>query len=145
MLADKILINILSLSLWITSTLPTPLVLLWVMRDVALMTGTYLFVQDNTATGQNVLDPSTTPLQINPTNISKMNTALQFATLSMGICILDPITRSSLLSATHNISVDHLFSGLCWLTGGTTVMSGISYFQYSAFTEVFRKKDGSDK
>ena len=68
--ADKILINVLSVSLWYTGTLPTPLVGLWLVRDVVLMTATYRYVRAHTAAGLSVLDPLTTPLQVNPTTIS---------------------------------------------------------------------------
>lgn len=122
-LADKILINVLSVSLWCNGTLPTPLVALWLMRDVGLSAGAYLYVASNTESGLSVTDPLTTPLKINPTLSSKVNTAFQFATLSVGI--LQPM---------YPVLSDVLV-GLCWLTGATTIASGISYLGYSAFTE----------
>lgn len=88
-LADKVLINVLAASLWHNEILPTPLVTLWLARDVAFMAGTYIYVRANTGNGNWVADPITTPLKVEPTNISKINTGLQFLTLSIGL--LQPI------------------------------------------------------
>ncbi|GKY91446.1 hypothetical protein MPSEU_000116900 [Mayamaea pseudoterrestris] len=45
-LADKILINVLSLSLWSQQVLPTMLVSLWLVRDVGLLVGSVLIVRN---------------------------------------------------------------------------------------------------
>jgi cardiolipin synthase len=122
-LADKILINVLSLSLWYNGALPTVLVGLWLAKDVGLTVGAYSYVARNTLQGKPVMDPLTTPLKVNPTVMSKVNTGLQFATLSLGILLpIHPGVESGLVS-------------LCWLTGLTTIASGFSYLGYSAFTE----------
>jgi cardiolipin synthase len=88
-LADKALINVLAVSLWYVHILPAPLVLLWGLRDVGLVVGSYLHVQQNTSQGKWVIDPVTTPLQVQPTTISKVNTALQFLTLS--VALIQPV------------------------------------------------------
>lgn len=88
-LADKLLINVLSLSLWYADILPTPLICLWLARDVGLMAATYLYVRSETKSGNWVVDPVTTPFKVEPTNISKVNTAFQFLTLSAGL--LQPV------------------------------------------------------
>lgn len=88
-LADKVIINVLAASLWHNGILPTPLVTLWLARDVAFMAVTYIYVRSNTGQGNWVADPITTPLKVEPTNISKINTGLQFLTLSIGL--LQPI------------------------------------------------------
>jgi cardiolipin synthase (CMP-forming) len=121
-LADKVIINVLSVSLCYTGTLPTPLVALWLARDTALTVGTYLYVAMNTSSGKAVMDPWTTPLKVNPTVTSKVNTALQFATLSLAI--LAPLYPG----------LEGALTTLCWGTGLTTVASGISYLGYSAFS-----------
>jgi cardiolipin synthase (CMP-forming) len=121
-LADKVIINVLSVSLCYTGTLPTPLVALWLVRDAGLTVGTYLYVARNTSSGQGVMDPWTTPLKVNPTVTSKVNTALQFATLSFAI--LAPLYPGLEMALTT----------LCWGTGLTTVASGFSYLGYSAFS-----------
>jgi cardiolipin synthase len=132
-LADKILINVLSLSLWYNGTLPTALVGLWLAKDVGLSVGAYSYVSRNTAQGKPVMDPLTTPLKVNPTVTSKVNTGLQFATLSLGI-----------LLPTYP-GVENGLMGLCWLTGLTTIASGFSYLGYSAFTESGNPRAPSDR
>lgn len=84
-LADKILINVLSISLWYSDILPTPLICLWLARDVVLMVGSYMVVATKTKEGRFVVDPTSTPLKVEPTNISKLNTAFQFLTLGAGL------------------------------------------------------------
>jgi cardiolipin synthase len=114
-LADKLLINVLSLSLWHVDILPTPLIVLWLARDVGLMGATYLLVRSQTKSGNWVVDPVTTPYKVEPTNISKVNTALQFVTLFFGL--LQPL----------NYIPSGALESLCWITGATTVASGYSY------------------
>jgi len=146
-LADKILINVLSVSLWYTGTLPTPLVALWFVKDAVLMTATYQYVAQQTSTARQqrakeqqqqqqqfsqtedadaddyyVADPLTVPLKVNPTWTSKINTALQFVTLSVGI--VHPL-----------VPLPEALTILCWTTGGTTLASALSYVGYSAFTD----------
>jgi cardiolipin synthase len=73
-LADKFLINVVSLSLWYAGILPTPLICLWLARDVGLMGAAwYLYAS------------SITTIKVEPTSISKVNTALQFLTLYVGL------------------------------------------------------------
>jgi cardiolipin synthase (CMP-forming) len=84
-LADKIWINSLALSLAYVDILPTPLVALWAVRDVILVVGTYQYVAQRTETGQSIVNPGTTPLQVKATTISKVNTAFQFLTIFIGL------------------------------------------------------------
>jgi phosphatidylglycerophosphate synthase len=127
-LADKLLINVLSASLWYTGTLATPLVVLWLIKDVGLMTATYLHVSTQTRKGKIVVDPLTVPLKVEPTVTSKINTGLQFLTLSVGI--VNPICH-----------MEGALISLSWLTGGTTVASCFSYYDYSAFRESGNKSE----
>lgn len=98
-LADKLLINVVAVSLCYTEVLPVPLIALWAMRDVGLCIGTYVVVSGRTKEGNFVIDPGTTPLQISATTISKINTGLQFLTLSLGVVqpvyALDPLILQS--------------------------------------------------
>jgi cardiolipin synthase len=115
-LADKILINVLSISLWYSDILPTPLIVLWFGRDVALMGATYLLVKSETKSdGRFVVDPVNTPLKVEPTNISKINTVFQFLTLGVGM--LQPVCGVP----------PGVLETLCWITGGTTIASAYSY------------------
>jgi cardiolipin synthase len=126
--ADKLLINVLSASLWYNGTLATPLVVLWLIKDVGLMTATYLHVSTQTRKGKIVVDPLTVPLKVEPTVTSKINTGLQFLTLSVGI--INPICH-----------MEGALISLSWITGGTTVASCFSYYDYSAFRESGNKSD----
>lgn len=120
-LADKIFINTLSVSLWWRGTLPTELVLLWVVKDIILVGATYYHVASRTRQHQMVMDPATTPLKVNPTFVSKVNTGLQFLTLTVAL--------------THPIysNMPDILGILCLLTGGTTVGSILSYAGKTAF------------
>jgi hypothetical protein len=125
------LINALSVSLWVTGTLPTPLVGLWLIRDVGLVTATWMYVKraqkDATV---DLLDPVHSPIHIQPTTISKVNTALQFVTLAAGIVVQQPAEAGSTLA----FLADPVVPALCWITGGTTVASALSYVGHSAFS-----------
>lgn len=118
-LADKVLINTVSLSLGWSGVLPAPLVTLWMTKDVTLMVGTYLYVrqQKQDKSIWQVMDPGTVPLQVHPTWTSKLNTGLQFATLATAL-YAGPCPAITTLS---------------WITGTTTVLSVASYLDYGAF------------
>jgi hypothetical protein len=113
------------------------------------MVATYWFVAQKTAKGLTVWDPVTTPLQVNPTRVSKVNTGLQFATLALGI--VHPVIVEATLSVAAGTETTHLalvlstlagpaLPTLCWITGATTIISVGSYVVgRSAFTNVRRK------
>lgn len=84
-MADKIIINVLSISLWYTEILPTPLVGLWFAKDFLLIFGCAAYVRTQSKDSSMAYDPVTTPLKVLPTKTSKINTALQFLTLGVGI------------------------------------------------------------
>jgi phosphatidylglycerophosphate synthase len=145
-IADKLLINALSISLWVNGTIPSALVGLWLFRDVTLMVATYRYVAQNTAPGMSVWDPVTVSIQVTPTTISKLNTGLQFVTLAAGIVAVVPpsaIVAVSDLPMTTDIWVDvstfriyvthAILPALCWTTGATTILSSFSYWGHSAF------------
>jgi cardiolipin synthase len=141
-LADKILINSLAFSLALAhiqlpqdsldvnngldinqiviatpTILPMWCVLTWLTRDVLLIYFSYRAAAI-AAKGRdhNVADPSRTPLKVDPSIISKLNTLLQFATIGSGLGLgLDMI---------HTTVVE----GLCYASTTTTVLSGAHYF-----------------
>jgi cardiolipin synthase (CMP-forming) len=131
-LADKVLVNSLGVSLWYAGILPTPLVIVWAMKDIILFCGTgwYLYQEQHTV---NFVSNSagTKPLTVTPTVLGKASTGLQFATLSVGI--LSPVVGPDVLppEVLHN---------LCWITGFTTVASVLSYTGRSGF-KVERSSD----
>lgn len=114
-LADKFMINTLAVSLWYTALLPGPLVGIWLARDVGLIVTSFVFVANRTKGGESVINPETTPLKVQPSTISKVNTVLQFCTISGGMA-------QPLVGLDPNIVL-----GLCWITGGTTILSGLGY------------------
>lgn len=84
-LADKIMVNALAASLWQVSLLPGPIVGIWLARDVGLIVTSFAAVSRATKKGNYVINPATTPLKVEPTMISKVNTVLQFLTISGGM------------------------------------------------------------
>eukprot|EP00562_Extubocellulus_spinifer_P033739 CAMPEP_0178695806 /NCGR_PEP_ID=MMETSP0699-20121125/9067_1 /TAXON_ID=265572 /ORGANISM="Extubocellulus spinifer, Strain CCMP396" /LENGTH=316 /DNA_ID=CAMNT_0020341559 /DNA_START=92 /DNA_END=1042 /DNA_ORIENTATION=- len=114
-LADKIMVNTLAMSLWYNTLLPGPVVGIWLARDVGLIVTSYGAVSRATKTGNAIINPATTPLKVKPTVISKINTALQFLTITGGMA-----------QALFGLSPD-VVMGLCWITGGTTIVSGLGY------------------
>lgn len=134
--ADKVFISALSLTLWYTETLPGMIVGLWIARDVGILVCVYYLVKQETlkkiGSGSTdnvaVMDPRNTPLKVEASMLSKINTTLQIGLIALGIAGEVP---------TVNIDAD-LMTSLCWLTAGTTVGSTIGYFGGSAF-----KKSGN--
>lgn len=122
------------------------------------MTATYRYVQSHTAAGKAVMDPLTTPLQVNPTTISKVNTALQFVTLAVGI--VHPAVVELMMSTTAAAAADGSSSSamveflagpalpaMCWTTGATTILSFASYAftDHSAFTAVTQTRTSENR
>ena len=126
-LADKICINTVACSLAFAGVLATPLLALWMTKDVALSVGTYWHVKaqlPHATSVWHVIDPVTVPLQVHPTVTSKVNTGLQFATLAVAL-YGGPST---------------LLTTLSWVTGTTTILSVASYLDYGAFRPNQKKK-----
>ncbi|KAL7556852.1 hypothetical protein ACA910_016324 [Epithemia clementina (nom. ined.)] len=160
-LADKVIINGLSIAIWYSGTLPTPIVAVWLVKDIALMVATYEHVVNapSTSTYNNdhrvrksqlgekpssnsrdwsatfaltksnrmelleKLDPLRVSLKVKPTRTSKVNTALQFATL--GMAIVHPL-----------YNLDPYLSYLSWTTAGTTILALFSYIGYRGLAEI---------
>jgi len=83
---------------------------------------------------RHIANNKTTTLSQNKTKkniaISKVNTALQFTTIA--IAIMHPIIC---IHGNQPIFLEQSFTVLCWVTGGTTLVSGWGYLGYSGFTE----------
>ncbi len=128
--ADKVFISTLSLTMWYTEALPGPLVGLWIARDVGVFFGAYYLVKQETlkkpGSGNTnnvaVMDPQNTPLKIEASLLSKINTTLQIGLIALGIAGEVPAVT---------IDAD-LMTSLCWMTAGTTVGSTIGYLGGSA-------------
>jgi cardiolipin synthase len=131
--ADKFFISILSLTLWYTGSLPGMLVGLWVARDLGIVGSVYWLVRRETVRKQNsgdqnghhhvaIMDPQITPLKVQASFTSKVNTTLQIGLIAMGIAGEVP---------SMNIPPE-LMSSLIWITAGTTIISSIGYLDGSA-------------
>lgn len=85
-LADKVTVAVISCTLAYQGMLPSLVVFIWMGRDIGLLTATYYHVRSATKDDcRPVIDPARTPLKVEPTNLSKMNTVLQFFTMAMAI------------------------------------------------------------
>lgn len=146
--ADKVLVNSMAVTLWWTGTLPGALVGLWLVRDVVMVGAVYSMVRlrsikeaekagrsDKGDTIQRnnkkiaVMDPRQTPLKVEASTLSKVNTTLQIGLIALGI-------------SGDLIFVGGLHEGvmpvLCWMTAGTTILSSVGYLDFSAM-----KKSGN--
>ena len=128
--ADKVFINVMSLTLWFTGTLPGMLVGLWVVRDLGMLSTTYWVVRKETSKKHNdddseniaVMDPQRTPLKVQASFMSKVNTTLQIGLIALGIAGELPFV---------DIPPEYM-TGLCCLTAGTTIGSSLGYLDGSA-------------
>ncbi|KAL3771145.1 hypothetical protein ACHAW5_009929 [Stephanodiscus triporus] len=140
--ADKFFICVLSLTLWYIGSLPGMLVGLWIVRDVGIVGSVYWLVRRETVRKQNsrdqhghdsdsiiaVMDPQNTPLKVQASFTSKVNTTFQIGLIALGIAGEVP-------------SIDippELMMSLIWVTAGTTIISSVGYLDGSAF-----KKSGN--
>ena len=125
-LADKILINSIAFSLSYVDILPMWSSVLWLGRDVLLVGMSYRFASlAAQGTGHAVADPERTPLKISPSTISKVNTVFQFGTLGAGLGLA--AVGDVGLSLNIGLTTLNVIDGLAFITGGTTVWSGLSY------------------
>lgn len=134
--ADKFFISIMSLTLWYTGSLPGMLVGLWIARDVGIVGSVYWLVKRETVRKQNrrdedghvsdskiaVMDPKNTPLKVQASFASKVNTTFQIGLIALGIAGEVP-------------SLDippELMTCLIWVTAGTTIISSVGYLDGTA-------------
>lgn len=139
--ADKVFISITSATLWYTGTLPGMLVGLWIVRDMGIVGSVYWLVQQETIRKRSidedesgnctddadrgsiaVMDPASTPLQVQASFLSKVNTTLQIGLIALGIA-----------GGVPWITVPpELMTSLIWVTAGTTIGSSVGYLDGSA-------------
>ena len=85
-IADKVLVNVLGISLWYSGVLPTPLVALWASKDALLLSGTaYNIYQRHKSINFFSTAASEKTLVVTPTFLGKASTFFQFTTLALGI------------------------------------------------------------
>lgn len=70
------------------------------------MIATHQYVAQNTSPGMAVMDPVTVPIQVIPTTLSKINTALQFITLVVGIVAVPlPVTVLAVTATADTVAL----------------------------------------
>jgi len=143
--ADKFFISIMSLTMWHTGSLPGLLVGLWIARDVGIVGSVYWLVRKETVRKQSskcqdgvdsegsnnmaVMDPQNTPLKVQASFMSKVNTALQIGLIALGIAGEVPMVDIP----------PELMISLIWITAGTTIGSTLGYVDGSAFKKTGNK------
>jgi cardiolipin synthase len=135
-LADKIFINSIAISLGVAEIIPLWCSALWLGRDVLLVGMAYRTAAvASRGKGYNVVDPSRTPLKIEPSMISRVNTVLQFGSIWGGVSM----AAFGDISTLGQISLGTLsftpIEGICYVASGTTVLSGLGYLDGSAMTK----------
>ncbi len=119
--ADKVLVAALALPLALQGHVPMPLVGVVVGRDALLIGGSFLKRMLHRPEGAPFFDTtSSATFQITPNLLSKVNTALQFSVLA--VALLRVLGGEAVPPA-----LEEAFLPLCWLTGGTTIGSGLTY------------------
>ncbi|TFK39757.1 CDP-alcohol phosphatidyltransferase-domain-containing protein, partial [Crucibulum laeve] len=117
--ADKTLMTTLTVTLSMQGLIPTPLAIIILGRDVLLSISAFYFrykTLPHPKTFRRYWDFSLPSAEVRPTEISKVNTALQL--LLMGTTTINPILPVDLDVALH---------GLQWIVATTTIWSGLSY------------------
>uniref|UniRef100_A0AAV1TJN5 Cardiolipin synthetase n=1 Tax=Peronospora matthiolae TaxID=2874970 RepID=A0AAV1TJN5_9STRA len=116
--ADKLLIGTLSLSTMWTGLLPLPLAALMLGRDGMLIGGTFYHRLKTKNESLGFFDMSDSEaFQVEPTILSKVNTALQFSTFGL-----------ALTNAAWQMPPDLALTFLFGVTGSTTFLSGCQYW-----------------
>lgn len=126
--------------MWYTGSLPGLLVGLWVARDVGIVGSVYWLVKretvrkreskdsDTTSNQIAVMDPVNTPLKVQASFLSKVNTTLQIGLIAL--CIAGEVPA---------VDIPHeLMTPMIWITAGTTIGSSLGYLDGSAL-----KKSGN--
>ncbi|XP_034938251.1 probable cardiolipin synthase (CMP-forming) [Chelonus insularis] len=118
-MADKLLVGTLFLSLTWVDLIPISLTCLVVMRDVILI-GAASYIRYRSMpkprTWSRYFDPSHATVQLTPTFISKLNTAVQLS-----------LVAGTLAAPVFNYVNHPILQGLCYLTAATTIAGGFSY------------------
>ncbi|XP_068135724.1 cardiolipin synthase (CMP-forming) [Hyperolius riggenbachi] len=133
-LADKILISVLYVCLTYADLIPVPLTGLIILRDIVLIAAVF-YVRYKTLppprTVGRYFNPCYATARLEPTFISKLNTAVQLI-----------LVAASLAAPVFNY-VDSVYLQVLWcITSVTTVASGYSYYHYGQKTvKVLKNKD----
>eukprot|EP00164_Ancoracysta_twista_P026277 GFYU01050932.1.p1 GENE.GFYU01050932.1~~GFYU01050932.1.p1 ORF type:complete len:301 (-),score=50.30 GFYU01050932.1:51-953(-) len=128
---DKVLVSIVTLALTYDGILPLPLTITMVGRDVLLLAGGFYFryksMEGEKFTFKRYFDPSAVNFVIEPSTVSKVNTAAQLSLLGL-----------SLSHAAFAFPTLDMLQYLWWFVGATTVASGTGYAMSTG--KVFRER-----
>jgi len=132
--ADKFLVSVLFITLTYSHLIPLPLTVIVLLRDICLVVGGFIKRFQTLAppiTFKRFFDPAVSSMQVKPTLISKANTVLQMALVTL-----------SLAAPVFDFSGHWALTALCWITAGTTIASGLGYMRVNAIHRVdqMRKK-----
>jgi len=132
--ADKALMTTLTVTLTMQALIPLPLAIIILGRDFFLSLSAF-YIRYSTLphpkTFSRYWDFSLPSAEVQPTTISKVNTALQL--LLMGTTTISPILP---------VELGPSLQGLQWLVATTTIWSGFSYmFAKNGFRIVSPKKN----
>ena len=95
----------------------------WLGRDVILVGMSYRAAAIAAkGRGHAVADPSKTPLKVNPSFISKVNTVFQFGTISLGLGLAAFPDYTMMIYSDIDI-----MTAICGVTCGTTIWSGVGF------------------
>jgi cardiolipin synthase len=127
-LSDKIVIAALAIGLTAKGLLPVELTSVIVLRDVLLVAGSFYLRAQERPKGSTFFDTSgSATFKIIPSILSKANTGLQFSVV--------------ILTLAH-FSFGHppiyMIEPLWWITGTTTILSGVSYIDGSGIRRIKR-------
>lgn len=128
-LADKCLMGCLCVALTASGLLPLGLTVLFIGRDLSLIVMSFYLryiTLPKPKTWQRFWDIKTTSVKAVPSTLGKLNTGLQLALIGATMCA--PVFHF----------VDHpLLHVMCYVTGVTTVASGLSYIvMRNGFTNI---------
>lgn len=140
-LADKIFINSIAFSLSAVNIIPLWCAGLWLGRDTLLIGMAYRTAAIASVGKEHaVVDPSKTPLKIEPSMIGRVNTLFQFCTIGGAL----GIAASGDLDALQCIYIGGFaldpIRGMCYLTSLTTVLSGLGYLDGKSMRNITKPK-----
>ncbi|KZV88198.1 hypothetical protein EXIGLDRAFT_722897 [Exidia glandulosa HHB12029] len=130
--ADKALVTTLTVTLAISGMLPVPLAVIIIGRDVLLSLSAFYYRYISLPapkTFARYWDFGIPSAEVRPTQISKINTALQL--LLMGVTTVNPVLPLDLAWP---------ILGLQWTVGATTIWSGLSYVFSKDAVRILREK-----
>ncbi|OBZ82980.1 Cardiolipin synthase (CMP-forming) [Choanephora cucurbitarum] len=118
-LADKVLMTVMTVTLAMEGVIPVPLATIILGRDAGLILSAFYYRYISLPEPKTIaryFDGSIPSAEVKPTQISKINTALQIVLMGL-----------SLTTMSMGVPSAEAMTALQWTVGGTTVWSGASY------------------